>query len=47
VGGEQRFPLQRSKGNSVNGLHILTRNRTKKPLTIALSGAGKGLGERW
>jgi hypothetical protein len=27
----------------VDGLHRLTRNRTRKPLTIALSG-GKGTG---
>jgi hypothetical protein len=26
----------------VDGLHILIRNRTKKPLAIALSGAGRG-----
>jgi hypothetical protein len=26
----------------VDGLHILTWNRTKKALAIALSGAGKG-----
>jgi hypothetical protein len=27
----------------VDGLHILTQNRTKKPLAIALSGAWRGL----
>jgi hypothetical protein len=27
----------------VDGLHILKRNRTKKPLAVALSGAGRGL----
>jgi hypothetical protein len=27
----------------IDGLHILIRNRTKKPLAIALSGAGRGL----
>jgi hypothetical protein len=26
-----------------DGFHILIRNRTKKPLAIALSGAGRGL----
>jgi hypothetical protein len=30
-------------GNMDGGLHIFTRNRTKKPLAIASSGAGKGL----
>jgi hypothetical protein len=31
----------------VDGLHILTQNRTKKPLAIVLSGTGKGVeGER-
>jgi hypothetical protein len=30
----------------VDGLHIPIWNRTKKPLAIALSGAGKGLRER-
>jgi hypothetical protein len=29
--------------NMVDGLHILIWNRTKKPLAIALSGAGRGL----
>jgi hypothetical protein len=29
-----------------DGLHILTWNRTKKPLAIALSRAGRGLRER-
>jgi hypothetical protein len=28
----------------VDGLHIPTWNRTKKPLAIALSGAGRGWG---
>jgi hypothetical protein len=26
----------------VDGLHILTQNRTKKPLAIVLSGVGRG-----
>jgi hypothetical protein len=30
----------------VDGHHILIWNRTKKPLAIALSGAGKGLRRR-
>jgi hypothetical protein len=30
----------------VDGLHIFIRNRTKKPLAIALSGTGRGLRER-
>jgi hypothetical protein len=30
----------------VDGLHILIWNRTKKSLAIALSGVGKGGGER-
>jgi hypothetical protein len=30
----------------VDGLHILTQNRTKKPLAIVLSGVGKGSRER-
>jgi hypothetical protein len=29
-------------GYMVYGLHILTQNRTKKPLAIALSGWGEG-----
>jgi hypothetical protein len=29
----------------VDGLHILIRNRTKKSLATALSGAGEGLRE--
>jgi hypothetical protein len=32
----------------VDGLQIFIPNRTKKPLAIVLSGAGKGSrGERW
>jgi hypothetical protein len=30
----------------VDGLYILTGNRTKKPLTIGLSGVGRRLRER-
>jgi hypothetical protein len=30
----------------VDGLHILTQNRTKKPLAIALSGAWRGMSRR-
>jgi hypothetical protein len=30
----------------VDGLHIPTQNRTKKPLAICLNGAGRGLRER-
>jgi hypothetical protein len=30
-----------------DGLHILTRFVTKKPLLIALSGAGRGLRGSW
>jgi hypothetical protein len=30
----------------VDGLHIPMRNRTKKPLAIALSGVGRGQRER-
>jgi hypothetical protein len=30
----------------VDGLHILTRNRTKKPLATALRGVGRVEGER-
>jgi hypothetical protein len=30
----------------VDGLHITTRNRTKKPLIIALCGVGRGLRRR-
>jgi hypothetical protein len=30
----------------VDGLHTLIQNRTKKPLAIALSGAGTGLRSR-
>jgi hypothetical protein len=30
----------------VDGIHVLTRNRAKKHLAMALSGAGRGLRER-
>jgi hypothetical protein len=30
----------------VDGLHVLTWNRTKKPLAIASSGEGRGLWKR-
>jgi hypothetical protein len=30
----------------VDGLHVLTQNRTKKPLAMAGSGAGRGLRRR-
>jgi hypothetical protein len=30
------------RGNRVDGLHVTIRDRTKKPLATALSGAGRG-----
>jgi hypothetical protein len=38
VGGER----VKVYGHMVDGLHILIRNGTKKPLAIILSGAGRG-----
>jgi hypothetical protein len=44
VGGGEGEWRRLRWGNMVDGLHIPTWTRTKKPLTIALSGAGRDFG---